>query len=373
MKTTQSLLAKLVSIPSVFPNEEKVAIFIEKYLLRIGFNVERVNVSKNRYNLIGTFGQAKNYLCFYGHMDTVPADPKWEQNPFKMTIDSDNHAHGLGVGDMKGGIAAILETAKYTVRNNLSLKVAFGVDEENISLGSFVLTKNKFFNNVNFIISAESGQIINKNQAFSVNYGRKGRFVIECTVNGITAHAAEARLAVNAINQASILIQKISKINWPKHNKLGRTEVIPYEITSTTDSFSIPDRAQIKFNVLTVPGINSQQVMDLIKKIANDNHIEIDLKLMDRATPYMESYQVDLNNPHIKRLKKLFAEYGVHGGYAQSVADENRFANDLNIPVISLGPVGGGDHTAHEWVNLSSLESTTEVFKKITKQHNESH
>jgi len=373
MQTTQSLLAKLISIPSVFPNEQKVAVFIENYLKKIGFSVERVEVSKNRYNLIAQFGQAKQYLCFYGHMDTVPADPKWEQDPFNMTIDKNNHAHGLGVGDMKGGIAAILKTAEFAVKQQLSLKIAFGVDEENISLGSHILTKHKFFNDVDFIISAESGQIINKNQAFSVNFGRKGRFVIECDVNGVTAHAAEARLAINAINQASKLIQLIEKIHWSKHNKLGKTEVIPFEVTSTTDSFSIPDKAKIKFNVLTVPGINSDQVLNIVREIAEKNSILISAKLMDRPTPYMESYQVNMSDPKIKRLKKLFKEYGVYGGYAQSVADENRFANDLNIPVISLGPVGGGDHTAHEWVNLNSLDSTAEVFKKITNLHSESH
>jgi hypothetical protein len=40
----------------------------------------------------------------------------------------------------------------------------------------------------------------------------------------------------------------------------------------------------------------------------------------------------------------------------QSVADENVFANRLHIPVVTIGPIGGGDHTAEEWVSLNSLK-----------------
>jgi len=362
---TVKLLTILVGIPSVFPNEQGLSRFIEKYLHSLNnCSIERVPVSKGRDNIIATIGNAKKYPCFYGHMDTVEPDQLWVQNPYKVTI-KQGIAKGLGVTDMKGGIAVILLVAKYASENNLAIKLAFGVDEEQFSEGSFILTKNSFFDDVCIIISAESGQVINKNQPFAVNYGRMGRIVLQCEIQGLTAHAARSDLAINAIFKAGRLLQLIQNLKFKSHPQLGKTEILPFEIKGLTNSFSIPEQTEVKFNVLTTPGTSGKTVLAKIKSVAKKNNIKVLLNLMSRPTPYMESYQVDLDHPLIIKMGKLFQQHKVTPVYARSVADENRFANDLNIPVISLGPVGGGDHTADEWVKLDSLEKVLEVYKEI--------
>lgn len=368
-KSTRSLLHQLIAIPSVFPQEQKLANFLEYYLQDLSFHVERISSARGRDNIVATFGQAETYLCFYGHMDTVPPDPLWKerQDPFSVTLDGDV-ARGLGAADMKGGIVAILQTARFAHHNNLPLKVAFGVDEENISLGSHTLSQHTFFGDVRCMISAESGQIINEHQDFAVNYGRKGRIVLELHIEGKTAHAAQSYLAVNAIQQAAQVIQILQSAEFPIHPQLGPAELVPFYIHSTTDAFSIPERATIYVNVLTVPGVSSDDVMNFIHHQCQAHNIHIDVQVQERETPYMESYQVDRQDEFIRLLEtKIFPRYSVIPGYAQSVADENRFANTLNIPVISMGPIGGGDHTADEWVSLKSLEKTILAYSEIVR------
>ena len=48
------------------------------------------------------------------------------------------------------------------------------------------------------------------------------------------------------------------------------------------------------------------------------------------------------------------------------------FAGRLNIPVITLGPIGAGDHTKDEWVRIASLDATTSAYKEILRRWCES-
>ncbi|MCD8484314.1 M20/M25/M40 family metallo-hydrolase [Candidatus Woesebacteria bacterium] len=301
-------------------------------------------------------------------MDTVPPHPDWQQNPLTVTVDDQNVAHGLGVADMKGGIAAILRVAEFAVENNYPLKLAFGVDEENISLGSHVLVQTDFFEDVVFLISAESGQVLNETQDFAINYGRKGRFVIAAEILGRQAHAARSDQAVNAITEAARLLLLIDQLQFPRHQFLENTQVIPFACESRTSAFDIPGSAHLELNILSVPGTTSENTIAQLEQLCHENGISAKFQLAERPTPYMEAYEIDRHHPLVIALEEeVFAHYNTIPAYGTSVADENRFATALRIPVISLGPVGGGDHTEHEWVRVESLGKTLSVYQDIVR------
>jgi di/tripeptidase len=91
---------------------------------------------------------------------------------------------------------------------------------------------------------------------------------------------------------------------------------------------------------------------------------------MPRETPYCEAYEIDLSHPFLNELERtLFARDGVSPVYNPSVADECIFAHRLGMPVLSLGPIGSGDHTADEWVDIVSLRKTTQVFGEIAEAY----
>lgn len=361
--TTEELLEKLVSIPSVFPQEEEISNFLADHLKEIGFSVKKVSSGKGRNSIVGAFGKAKKYLGFYGHMDTVPrVDYK---NAYVVTKKG-NKVTGLGVEDMKGGIAIILQTARYAAQNKFPLKVIFGVDEENISQGAHDLVDSGLLSDIDFMVVGESGQIQNMNKPFNVCYGRNGRILLEAIITGKKAHAAESEKGINAIEDAASLVSFLKLLHLPMHKNLGRTRIVVHTIDGASDSFSLPESCKITFSLLTTPAVTSKEILKKITAFCKDNKINATVQPVIRKTPYGESFEIDVKNPFLKVLEKeIFKPHAVKPIYTASVADENIFANRLNIPVVSIGPIGGGGHTMSEWLDLRSLHKVEQVYKDI--------
>lgn len=365
--STYQLLSDLVSIPSAFPNERKVSSYIEKYLTNLGFAVSTVKSGADRNNLIATLGSTGTYVAFYGHMDTVQADKRYTRDPFTIRQEG-SRVQGLGVADMKGGIVAILKVAEYARRHQLPVKLVFGVDEENISVGAHDLVDSGMLKDIDFLVSAESGQVENEAQPFSICYGRRGRVAINVVVTGKKKHAAESSHAINAIEQAALFINKLSMLHFPTHPNFGKTTIVVHDIEASTDGFSVPDECTLQLSALTTPPIKHEDVLEKLRKLAQSYHIEASISPLARKTPYAESYEVDESNRFLQTVEaKLFSKG--HPLFAASVADENIFANRLGIPVISLGPIGGNDHTADEWVDLSSIDNVSSCYAEILKLH----
>lgn len=367
--SAKEILKTLVSINSVFPNEDQIGKYLYSYLVKLGFNVKKIATDKGRNNIVATFGKSSKYLGFYGHMDTVPRDLK-KNNHLRLKIDK-NIARGLGAEDMKGGIAGILQAGEYAVRHNLPVKLVFGVDEENISQGAHDLVDSKALDDITFLIVGESGQIKDYKKAFAVCYGRKGRILFEAEVFGKRSHAAEKEKGINAIEKASELVQMLSNMKFVKDKDLGYTTLVVQSIHSEADSFSVPDRCIARFSLLTTPDIKIPKFINQVEKLCKKANINMTLRPFPRKTPYGESYKIDRKDPFFSKMeKKILSKYQFSLDYGDSVADENVFANRLKIPVISLGPIGGGGHTEDEWLNLDSLEIVIEVYKEAIRLYN---
>lgn len=360
--TTEELLEKLVSIPSVFPNEEKISNFLGDYLKDLGYSVKKISSGKGRDSIVGTFGKAKQYLGFYGHMDTVP---RLDYSDAFKVVKKGKKVRGLGVEDMKGGIAAILQTAAFAKENNYPLKVVFGVDEEDISQGAHDLVDSGVLSDVGFFIVGESGQIQKLTQPFNVCYGRNGRILLEATVLGKKAHAAESEKGINAIEQTAKLVIFLQTLKLPLHKNLGKTRIVVHTIEGASDSFSLPESCRITFSLLTTPAVGSKEILKKIADFCKQQNISVKMQPFVRKTPYGESFEIDLKNSFLRVLEKeIFQPNKVKPIYTPSVADENIFANRLKIPVVSIGPIGGGGHTEGEWLDIDSLAKVEKVYKK---------
>lgn len=92
--------------------------FYKRKFINNTFQDEKINLEYDDFiyfeclpvsELVATYGVPN--LCFIGHTDTVKCSSNWKTNPFELKI-TDNKMYGLGVCDMKGGIAAFLDTLK---------------------------------------------------------------------------------------------------------------------------------------------------------------------------------------------------------------------------------------------------------------------
>jgi acetylornithine deacetylase/succinyl-diaminopimelate desuccinylase-like protein len=377
-----SLLERMVSIPSTFPDEGKLAELMYTQLQHLGFSVVKQYVGERRFNVLAEKGRGVKALMFYGHLDTVPLYGAWDTDPYILTERGDQ-LFGLGTVDMKGGIFAILEAAKeLEPPEDKKVKIALCVDEENESLGAYTLSQDTFLDDVQLVIAAEAGNGVQPTSAStkSITLGRRGRVGITVSVPGISAHGAAPEKGVNAIPEAYTFIQALQNMPLPQHEKLGRGSQFIQEISAKSGSLSIPDRCDIYLSRFLVPPETPASALEEVQRYVDTLYAEgtvtprqgktATVTLAERSTPYYPPYLTDEDIPQVKallqRLSKHFDKVKI--GYGLSVADENIFGGLNKLPTVTLGPCGGNEHSANEWVSKRSLAQLITVYHDLMKR-----
>lgn len=110
--------------PRAITAQSPAFVYCAKVLREAGCAVQIDDLGGGCVNLLASRGQTD--LVFNCHLDTVPADPNWSQDPFKITQDGEN-AVGLGACDIKGAAACMLAAAQST---DAPLAILLTSDEE---------------------------------------------------------------------------------------------------------------------------------------------------------------------------------------------------------------------------------------------------
>src|ERR1051326_483958 len=196
----QELLAQLVSINSAYPGpapdpdrpgERQIGVYLEHLLKEAGFDVQRQQVTGERFNVLAEKGQGARALLLAGHMDTVPAASGWETDPWKPQAEGDR-LYGLGSCDMKGGLAALLKAVEHYQPQNYRLKLAFLADAENISQGAHFLVQSGWMGGVVAVLIPDIGTSGDQQLGpHRMTLGRQGRVDIAIQVRGRSARSEE--------------------------------------------------------------------------------------------------------------------------------------------------------------------------------------
>ena len=126
MIEVENILEKLVGFDTIRDKENKEILdYIEDLLKSMGFITEKRDKFLIMYNAQDT------PLGFLGHTDTVEFTNGWKHEKFNLTR-SENKLYGLGVCDMKSGIAAIISAISQIdfKDTNKGIKLYFTYDEE---------------------------------------------------------------------------------------------------------------------------------------------------------------------------------------------------------------------------------------------------
>ena len=371
------LLKNLVSINSVFPNERELAEYLELHLIELGFSIKRVPIAEGRFNLIAERGTHGKPIGFYGHMDTVPPYGEWKKNPTEPWEDGDK-LYGLGASDMKSGLAAIIKACGCETERKI--KIAFGADEENISEGAFAILKSGFFSDCEGIMVTEAGES-DKGPLGSkmITLGRRGHVICEITVPGKSSHGAHVSLGTNAINEAARFVLALEKMKLPENTVFPPATQFVRSFKAENTSLSIPDFAIIELDRHTIPPETSESVLKEIKQFIDSLYASgefreteskrITVKLKERKTPYLDPYVTNKEHPFVKKLATAILDYHKSEpvfNCGSSVADENVFARS-GLPVVTVGVIGGNEHSANEWVSKQSYFDLIEVLSRFIK------
>lgn len=368
-----NLTKDLISVQSVFPKEEGLALFIKKWLEKnTDCKVEVQSVDKGRNNLLITKGKGKRSILLSGHLDTVPVVDGWKTNSLKPAI-KENKLTGLGAWDMKSGLAVILNLIKNFESKNYTLKVSLSVDEENYSVGAHRVIDSEFCKDVDFVMIPEPGFVHGES---GITIGRSGRATYIVEIKGVSSHGSYPEDGVNAIEEASVFINLIKGIKLSGNRELGSSIIYPRLISSEAKGFSVPDACFLEIDSRLVYPDRPIDILNKLKKISKDVYKNKKIKFMpkiyykERPTPFCSPYQVDKNNKFVKICEQAVKEVTGKSTlfYRNSVADECIFAERLGVPVVTIGPTGGNAHQANEYVDIKSLEKTYSSYLKILKK-----
>lgn len=182
----------------------------------------------NEYALLYTWkgeGTGKKPFLMMAHMDVVPVDErtadKWEHEAFSGDI-ADGYIWGRGAIDMKGQLAAIMESTEHLLGEGFvpdrDIYIAFGFDEESMgSLGAKNIADTLEERGVRLDFVLDEGGLFMDGAEMGINAAvatigicEKGYTDIRLTAESAGGHASRPpkRTAVGAISAAVVALEK---------------------------------------------------------------------------------------------------------------------------------------------------------------------
>ena len=207
------LLKKLMEIPSISEEEEKIGLYLDQYLKSLGYTVELIPIApgSNRYNVYAYMGSnRKARTMMTSHMDTVPP-----HTPLSVKGDI---IYGRGACDDKGPLAAQIVAleelrAEGAVKDG-DVSLLFVVGEEKGGPGMLAANDmNLTWESVIFGEPTES----------TLATGHKGHFVFELFASGVACHSGYPQQGKSATGVLIDLLSEIKELEFPTHELLGPT------------------------------------------------------------------------------------------------------------------------------------------------------
>jgi succinyl-diaminopimelate desuccinylase len=372
MEEVISLLQKIIRINTVSPpgNEKDLADFLAEYLRNKGFNPSVQLVEDNRANLICEIGSGRNtLLVLNGHLDVVPAQGEWKQDPFSGTVD-DTYVYGRGASDMKSGIAALTEAfismAPYADKFKGKLRLVFVSDEETANHGVLHYLKNdKKRYPENYAVIAEPTEL-------HVCKGHLGAERYWITFKGSSAHSSKPENGCNSIYLAARMITALEEYHAELRKRTstwGSPSCAVTRIQGGEKDNSIPSSCKLFIDRRTVPGETKQDVdaelKIIVKKVfpGEEDRVSI-IPFFD-----FEAGRIDEHNPLIVTACSLlrekkgadFAEPVIFGaGGEQSILTRGGF------DTIFLGPGSLSEaHMPDEKVLIKEVIEAAKLYEDL--------
>ncbi len=276
------LCKEIVEIPSFPPNETPVAEHLARYMEDNGLDTELQEVEPGRFQVLGrirgTGGGAS--LMFNGHIDIDALTIDHKKDPFKVEIDEEAF-YGHGVGNMKGGVAAMVSAAVAVKRSGIPLKgdlvVACVVGELQMGVGTNYLVKNNILTDY-AVVPEPSG--------LQVRTATAGVVVLLIRTLGKAAHIGSMyeQESVDAVEKMFKIWKALKKMGLKKRftytpfeGKPFLPRIVPGAIlggigkkTSLQRISFVPDMCTIAVDIRTVPGQTPESVIKDIETVLDE-------------------------------------------------------------------------------------------------------
>lgn len=339
MLNVENVLDDLIKCNTINDEEnEKILDYIENTLNLIGFKTEK----RDKFLIMSN--KEETSLGFLGHTDTVEFTDGWKYEKFTLTKVEDK-IYGLGVCDMKSGIAAIISAiSQIDFRKfNKGMKLYFTYDEEIGFAGiKDVINYEKNFPQMIIIGEPTNNEII---------VGSKGLMEYKISFKGIKTHSSNPQKGKNAIMDAISFINELNNFYQNKiKNNLKSNFEIPYttmnigKIKGGTAINSVPDSCEFLVDFRTISKAEEQKIIKELEKLEN-------------------KYQTKVEE--LNRLSPFFNEIEDYNKTCNFITEASFLEN--NRIILGAGPITA--HEVNEYVTSESLYKLVEQYKELIKKY----
>ncbi len=386
----------------------------------------------NEYGLIYRWkaeGSGKKPFLLMAHMDVVPVDErtedKWEHGAFSGDI-ADGYVWGRGAIDMKGQLAAIMESVEHLLEHGFTpdrdIYLAFGFDEERMGLlGAQNIAKRLGEKGVHFeFVIDEGGVMMNGAEmgiralVATIGICEKGYADIRLTAESNGGHASRPpkRTAVGDLARAIAALEKrqmkptlnevlrlmmervggymkfplnvitanlfITKpllikglVSKPTGAAMVRTTTAPTMLKGSGAPNVLAEKAEAVVNFRISPDDNVEKLIRHIKRVVGK---DIGVEALVAHNPSrMSSADSGAYRMIEQTLNEMFGEY-VITPYLMVAATDSRWFAGISDGIYQLEPFRSlaedysTIHAAGERLKIESLCEGVEFFIRLVKK-----
>jgi len=296
-------------------------------------------------NLKASVGSGRPHLVLNTHMDTVCPHTEFEEDEERI--------YGRGACDAKASIAVFLKALIEADIKEGTLSIAFTPDEEteSIAIGGLDIDPDAV--------------IVGEPTGLDVCNASRGRFEVQVTVKGESAHAAEPDSGINAVSEASKIINLLKNFDSGESDEeLGRPTMTPTIVSGGKASNVLPEKCVVRIDRRSVPGESLQEYMERLKRFIGNIDTEAHVSV-DRAannSPLLGAFRTSKESELVQELMNHANE---NLRPFSAVCEASFFAPE--IPTVVFGPGvlkdedGGVAHSSREYVEKEEVKKAGKI------------
>lgn len=306
-------------------------------------------------------GRGSGRVLLVGHLDTVFADGEAARRPWHT---SEGRAYGPGVCDDKAGVLSglsALEMLADDADRAPTVTLVVTPDEETGAMGSRpVLARLAADADAALCLECarENGDLVN---------ARKGVADVAITLTGRAAHAGiEPERGANAALAAAELTVALQRLNgrWPQ------VSVNVGVLRAGNRPNVVPDSAELLVDLRGADTASFTEALRTIESLAGDLSVAGVTSQVEIVAP-APPWRIDDPDDWLTiAATRAGTDVGVPIRFAATggSADANLLASYGIAVLDGLGPIGGGDHAPHEWLDLASIQPRIHLLTALIRR-----
>jgi succinyl-diaminopimelate desuccinylase len=300
---------------------------------------------------------------------------EWTHPPFSAHIEG-NMMYGRGTADMKGSIAAFLDSLdeffKEKIELNYRIAILLTSNEEGKKSDGFIdkIVEDMIANNdeIDFCLVGEPTSY--KTLGDSIRIGRRGSLSGDLVVHGKQGHIAYPENVDNPIFSSSDLIVELKNKTWDNGNAIFQpTSFQISNIQSGTGAKNVvPGHLDMSFNFRYSPESSAESLISEFEEIMSKLNIKHEILWTKSGDPYHTKRNLlkDVVSSSVKKFTGTSPDMNAKGG-----TSDGRFIAKMDTEIVELGPSNETIHQIDECVNLDELVVLKNIYKDILIELNQ--